>query len=83
MGVALVSFANVLVTARALGASGRGAVAFLTTVAFLTSQLATFGIFQANANFAAMEPRLTRSLAGTSVVLSVLFGGLAAGSWGS
>jgi O-antigen/teichoic acid export membrane protein len=79
MGVALVSFANVLVTARVLGASGRGAVAFLTTVAFLTSQLATFGIFQANANFAAMEPRLTRSLAGTSVVLSVLLGGLAAG----
>ena len=79
LGVAVVSFANVLITARVLGASGRGAVAFLTTVAFLTSQLASFGIFQADANFAASEPRLTRSLAGTSVVLSVLFGGLAAG----
>jgi O-antigen/teichoic acid export membrane protein len=79
IGVALFSFANVLITARVLGASGRGAVAFLTTVAFLTSQLATFGIFQANANFAASEPRLTRSLAGTSLVLSVLLGGLAAG----
>jgi O-antigen/teichoic acid export membrane protein len=79
VGVALVSFGNVLITARYLGATGRGAVAFLTTMAFLTSQLATFGIFQADANFAAREPRLTRSLAGTSLVLSVLFGGLAAG----
>ncbi len=79
VGVALVSFCNVLITARVLGATGRGSVAFLTTVAFLTAQLATFGIFQADANIAASEPRLTRSLAGTSVVLSVLFGGLAAG----
>jgi len=79
VGVAVISFANVLITARVLGASGRGAVAFLTTVAFFTSQLATLGIFQADANLAASEPRLTRSLAGTSVVLSALFGGLAAG----
>jgi O-antigen/teichoic acid export membrane protein len=79
IGVASLSFFNVLITARVLGASGRGSVAFLTTVAFLTSQLATFGIFQADANFAARQPHLTRSLAGTSLALSVLFGGLAAG----
>jgi O-antigen/teichoic acid export membrane protein len=79
VGVASLSFCNVLITARVLGASGRGSVAFLTTVAFLTSQFATFGIFQADANFAAREPQLTRSLAGTSLALSVVFGGLAAG----
>jgi O-antigen/teichoic acid export membrane protein len=79
VGVASLSFFNVLITARVLGASGRGSVAFLTTVALLTSQLATFGIFQADANFAAREPRLSRSLAGTSLALSAIFGGLAAG----
>ncbi len=79
IGTGLLSFGSVLITARVLGASGRGSVAFLTTVAFLTSQLATFGIFQADANFAASQPRLTRSLAGTSLALSALFGGLAAG----
>src|SRR5918994_409221 len=79
IAVAALSFGSVLITARVLGASGRGSVAFLTTVAFLTSQLATFGIFQANANFAAREPHLTRSLAGTSLGLSALFGALAAG----
>jgi O-antigen/teichoic acid export membrane protein len=79
IGVAVISLASVMITARVLGASGRGAVAFLTTVAYLTSQLATFGIFQADANFAARQPQLTRSLAGTSVALSALFGWLAAG----
>ena len=79
VGIAVLSFGSVLITARVLGASGRGSVAFLTTMAFLTSQLATLGIFQADANFAAREPHLTRSLAGTSVVLSALFGWSAGG----
>jgi O-antigen/teichoic acid export membrane protein len=79
LGVAVLSFGSVLITARVLGATGRGSVAFLTTMAFLTSQLATLGIFQADANIAAREPDLTRSLAGTSVVLSALFGWLAGG----
>ena len=78
-GVAVLSFGSVLITARVLGASGRGSVAFLTTMAILTSQLATLGIFQADANFAAREPHLTRALAGTSVVLSALFGWSAGG----
>src|SRR5918995_4835166 len=79
IAVAVLSFGSVLITARVLGASGRGSVAFLTTVALLTSQLATFGIFQAHANFAAREPHLTRALAGTSLALSPLFGTLGAG----
>ena len=52
LAVALLSFVSVLITARALGAVGRGDIAFLTTVAFLTAQLSTLGVAQANANFA-------------------------------
>jgi O-antigen/teichoic acid export membrane protein len=36
------------------------------------------GIFQADANFAAREPSLTRALAGTSLVLAAVFGSIAA-----
>ena len=79
IGFAVLSFASVLITARALGAEGRGSIAFLTMVGFFTAQLATLGIFQADANFAAREPHLTRSLAGTSLVLSAIFGTVAAG----
>lgn len=78
LAIAGLSFVSVLITARLLGVSGRGSVAFLTTIAFLTAQLATLGIFQAVANFAAREPHLTRALAGTSVALSMLFGVVAA-----
>jgi O-antigen/teichoic acid export membrane protein len=76
--VALLSFVSVLITARALGASGRGDVAFLTTVAYLTAQLSTLGVAQANANFAARQPHLSRSLAGTSLALAAICGGTAA-----
>jgi O-antigen/teichoic acid export membrane protein len=77
LAVAVLSFLSVLITARALGASGRGDIAFLTTVAFLTAQLATMGVAQANANFGAREPDSTPGLAGTSVVLALLAGGTA------
>jgi len=79
VAVAVLSFVSVLITARILGVSGRGSVAFLTTIAFLSAQLATLGIFQAVANFAAREPQLTRALAGASLALSMLFGTVAAG----
>jgi len=75
---AVLSFASVLITARALGPEGRGSIAFVMTAGYLTSQLATFGIFQADANIAAREPHLTRSLAGTSAGLSAIFGLIAA-----
>ncbi len=75
----VLSFASVLITARALGADGRGSVAFLTMMGYLTAQLATLGIFQADANIAAREPQLTRRLAGTSLGLAALFGVTAAG----
>lgn len=79
IAVAVLSFGSVLVTARVLGAEGRGSVAFLTAVALLTSGFATMGIWQAAANLAAREPNLTRSLAGTSLALSAALGALTAG----
>jgi O-antigen/teichoic acid export membrane protein len=73
------SFASVLITARALGVSGRGSIAFLTTVAVIAGRFATLGVDQANANLAGREPHLTRALATTSLALSLLSGALAAG----
>jgi O-antigen/teichoic acid export membrane protein len=77
--VALLSLANVLITSRYLGPSGRGNVAFLTAMAWVTSSLATAGVEESNANLAASDPHLRRSLAANSIVLAVLLGLLAAG----
>ncbi len=74
LAVALLSFVSVLITARTLGADGRGDIAFLTTVAYLTSQLSTMGVAQANANFGAREPGLSPKLAGTSLALAIGLG---------
>jgi O-antigen/teichoic acid export membrane protein len=79
VAVAGLSFASVLITSRALGADGRGEVAFLTTIAYLTAQLATLGIPQANVNLAGREPHRSPRLAGTSVVLAGALGAAAAG----
>jgi O-antigen/teichoic acid export membrane protein len=74
---AVLSLVNVLITARALGATGRGDLAFLTTIAMLTATLATLGIEEANANLAGSEPESRRALATNSLVLALLQGGLA------
>ncbi|MCW2706452.1 MAG: polysaccharide biosynthesis protein [Frankiales bacterium] len=75
--VALLSLWNVVVTSRGLGVSGRGQVAFLMTVGTLTSNMATIGVQEANANVAGQAPHRTAALAGNSVVLATFFGGLA------
>jgi O-antigen/teichoic acid export membrane protein len=74
VAVAILSLVNVLVVARTLGPAGRGGVAFLTAIAWFTSNLATFGIQEANANLAGAEPRLRRSLATNSLLFALLFG---------
>lgn len=79
MAAAGLSLASVLITSRALGTEGRGEVAFLTTIAYVTSQLATLGIQQANINFAGRDPQRSPPLAGTSVVLAAILGAAAAG----
>jgi O-antigen/teichoic acid export membrane protein len=74
---AFLSLLSVLIVARALGAEGRGNVAFLTAITFLTANLATFGLQEANANFAASDPRARPALATNSVLLSLVLGGAA------
>jgi O-antigen/teichoic acid export membrane protein len=76
IAAAFLSLANVLVIARVLGAEGRGHVAFLTAIAWLVGSMSTLGVQEANANFAAAEPRLRRALATNSVVLSLLLGAI-------
>lgn len=74
LGAAGLSLASVLITSRALGASGRGEVAFLTTIGLLTAQLATVGIHQAVANFGGRDHALSPKLATNSLALSVGLG---------
>ena len=68
------SLGSVLVVSRTLGPTGRGQVVFLTTVAALASNLAMFGVQEANVNFAGADPSTHRSLATNSVVLATVFG---------
>ena len=77
--VAVLSLVNVLIVARALGPEGRGDVALLMTIAYLTAQLASLGVQQANVNLAGRRPELRRSLASNSLVLSLAFGAAACG----
>jgi O-antigen/teichoic acid export membrane protein len=77
VGAAL-SLANVMVTARALGPQGRGAVAFLTTVGVLTSSLAVLGVQQSVANLTARRPARSPELAGTAAGLAFVLGVAAA-----
>jgi O-antigen/teichoic acid export membrane protein len=79
---AFLSLANVLIVARVLGPEGRGHVAFLTAIAWFVSNLATLGVQEANANFAAAEPRLRRALATNSLLFALVFGAAAAGLLG-
>jgi O-antigen/teichoic acid export membrane protein len=83
LAAAVLSFGNVLVVARALGASGRGDVAFLTTIGYLLASAAALGIEQANANVAGREPARRPQLATNSVLLAALFGAGAAGLAGA
>jgi len=79
VAVAVLSLVNVLVVARALGPSGRGDVALLTTISFLTANAALLGVNEANANIAGANEETRPALASNSVVLAVLFGAAAAG----
>ena len=74
VAAAFLSLLNVLIVARVLGPEGRGHVAFLTAIAWLTASLGTFGVQEANANFAAAEPRTRRALATNSVLLALVLG---------
>ena len=72
----VLSLGNVLIIARALDATGRGEVAFLTTVAMLTSGLVAFGVAPATATFAGRRPESSGALATNSLILAALCGGV-------
>jgi O-antigen/teichoic acid export membrane protein len=76
--VAVLSLLNVLVVSWGLGAEGRGDVALLTTIAYLTASLSTLGIEQANANIGGREEHHRPSLASNSLVLALMFGSASA-----
>lgn len=67
-----------LITSRALGAVGRGEIAFLTTMALLSANVALLGVQEANANLAGVEPRSRPALLTNSILLAVAFGAAAA-----
>jgi O-antigen/teichoic acid export membrane protein len=74
--VAFLSLFNVLIVSRALGPEGRGDVAFLTTIAFLASNLGTFGVQESNSNIGGRDRSARRALATNSLALGIVFGGL-------
>jgi O-antigen/teichoic acid export membrane protein len=74
---AFLSLANVLLISRALGPEGRGGVAFLMTVAYLSAQVASLGIQQSLSNIGASEPRERPSLATNAIVFSIALGAAA------
>jgi O-antigen/teichoic acid export membrane protein len=76
---AVLGLVNVLIVSRALGPEGRGNVAFALTMAMLVSQLSNLGVQTAVMNFGGRDRRLLPALAGSSVLLSLLLGGIAIG----
>ena len=74
IAVSVLSLANVLVIARTLGPAGRGDVAFLAAVAWLTAFCFTMSAHEAMANRAAIEPKDRPELAGSAVVLAAFLG---------
>jgi O-antigen/teichoic acid export membrane protein len=78
VGGAFLGLFNVLIVSRVLGPSGRGDFALLAAIAWLTSNLSTFGIQEANANVGAAEPSHRRALATNSVLFALVFGAASA-----
>lgn len=79
IAVALLSLGNVLIVARTLGPSGRGQVAFLTTMGTLVAYLVSMGVNQSNSNLGGTRPELRPKLATNSLLFA---GGLGLGGAG-
>jgi O-antigen/teichoic acid export membrane protein len=76
LAVAVISLANVIITARYLGATGRGDIALLTTVSGLTSTIALLGVEQATVNIAGRNPGVRPALATNALILAAGLGTL-------
>jgi O-antigen/teichoic acid export membrane protein len=75
LAVGVLSLVNVLIIARELGPVGRGTVAFLFVIAYITSQFSMLSAEEANANFARADAALRPALATNSLTLALLLGG--------
>ena len=78
LAVAILSLVNVLIVARAIGAAGRGQVAFLITVASLAAFFGATGVHESNGNLGGSEPSLRPRLATNSIFFSLVFGTIVA-----
>src|ERR1041385_5216875 len=67
-------FVGMLLVTRALGPSGRGAVAFLTVTALVTAWIARLGVTEATVVFAARRPQQRPALLTNSLSFSTLMG---------
>jgi O-antigen/teichoic acid export membrane protein len=79
VSVAVLALVNVIIVSRGLGPTGRGDVVFLTTICFLSAQLATLSVGESLANLAGQSPEHRGGLATNATVLAVLLGVVAAG----
>jgi O-antigen/teichoic acid export membrane protein len=70
VAVSVVSLVNVMITARALEATGRGQIALLITIPTLTATLALLGVDQATVNIAGREPATRRAIATDAVIIA-------------
>lgn len=82
IGAAFLSLVNVVIISRSIGATGRGNVVLLTTIASLTAQITSMGVQQANANVAGREPERRAALGTNSVLLAAVLGLAGAGAVG-
>jgi O-antigen/teichoic acid export membrane protein len=71
---AVLSLGNVLVVSRWLGPVGRGDYAFLTTIAYITSETASLSIDYAASQVAGRFPERRRAVGGTVVALAAILG---------
>jgi O-antigen/teichoic acid export membrane protein len=76
--VSVVSLVNVMITARALAATGRGQIALLITIPTLAATLALLGVDQATVNIAGREPATRRAIATNAVIIAAGLGAAAA-----
>jgi O-antigen/teichoic acid export membrane protein len=71
---AVLSLVNVLIVSRFLGPTGRGEVAFLTTVVYISSEVASLSVDYAASQVAGRFPDKRRAVGGTVVLLSAVLG---------
>ena len=76
VAVLLLTVLSTVVVARALGTTGRGAVAVAFSFTLLLVQFGSFGLQSANPYFAARDPKQLGRIVSNSLWFALIFGGL-------